>query len=277
MKKKLLIFFLCNFIFIGYSFAHGDLDERILKVTKEIKVAPDSAYLYLKRGKLYFQHEAFNNSIADLNTSKTLGYRTTEQTLLFAKSYFGLKTYEKAMTYCNEILSDDPKNVRAIKLIAQTHFEQGNFTRSAYTFEDLINYTNQSFPKNYVDASQAWESLNTKEGFKRATAIINNGIDKLGPLISLYSRLKDLAVKQKHYDSAIETQHQIIKLSPRKETAYYNLSELFLLNNSKEEALESLNLAKTHFNNLPTRLQNTSFMKELIENIKSKESQLKLN
>jgi len=277
MKKILLIFFLCNCIFIIPIFPHGDLDKRIIEITKEIKVAPDSAYLYLKRGKLFLQHEDFNKSIKDLKKSKSLGYQTIEQKLLFAKAYKNLGEYEMSIAFCKDILSKNPKNVRAIKLKAQIYFSQSNFYKSALAFENVIRYSNQSLPENYVEASQAWESLNTEEGFKRATSIIYKGINKLGPLMSLYSKLIDLAIKQKHYDSAIETQLQIIKLSPRKETAYYKLSDLYLLNNIPKNALESLNLAKAHFDKLPTRLQNTSFMKELIKNIKFKETQLQNN
>ncbi len=273
MKKMLLVFFLFNFIFISSIFSHGDIHERIVEVTKAIEVAPDSAYLYFKRGKLYYQHNSFKRSIADLDRSKVLGFVNVEQKLLFGKAYFGLKEYDKSMSFCDEILTDDPKNVRAIKLKARIYFEEGKFTNSALTFEELIQYSSQSFPDNYVDASKAWEALNNKEGFQRATAIINKGITKLGHLVSLYHRLIEMAVLQKDYFSAIDVQIKIIKLSPRKETAYYKLSELYVLNNNSEEAQASLNLAKEHYNNLPVRLQNTLHMKELIENIRSQETQ----
>jgi tetratricopeptide (TPR) repeat protein len=277
MKKMLLVFFLFNFIFISRSFAHGDIHERIVEVTKAIEVAPDSAYLYFKRGKLYYQHNSFKRSIADLDRSKVLGYETVEQKLLFGKAYFGLNAYAKAMSFCDELLMYDPKNVRAIKLKARIYFEEGKFTNSALAFEELIQYSNQSFPENYVDASRAWEALDTKEGFHRATVIIIRGIAKLGHLVSLNNRLIEMAVEQKDYASAIDVQIKIIKLSPRKETAYYKLYELYVLNNNPEEAIASLNLAKEHYNQLPVRLQNTLHMKELIENIRSQETQFQRN
>jgi tetratricopeptide (TPR) repeat protein len=274
MKKKLLIFFLCNFIFIGYSFAHGDLHERIVEVTKEIKVAPDSIYLYLKRGKLYYQHESYQKSINDLNTSKNLGYNSVEQKLLFAKAYFKLEDYKTSLSYSDNILFVDPENVHAHKIKAQTLLKLGKFYDSAESFEAVINYATQSFPQNYIDASMAWELLQNDEGNVRANSIIEKGIENLGDLISLYNRLIDLSIKQENYDFAIAKQYRVISLSPRKETAYYKLSELYLLNENPKKALENLNLAKEHYNNLPVRLQSTSFMKELIDNIKSKEAQL---
>ena len=53
--------------------AHGDLHKRILNVTEEIQKNPDSANLYFKRGKLYYQHNNYINSLKDFKYSK--GYR----------------------------------------------------------------------------------------------------------------------------------------------------------------------------------------------------------
>lgn len=274
MKKAIIIFFILNAVFIGQIFSHGDLGERIIAVSNEIKIAPDSAYLYVKRSKLYFQHEEYKRSIKDLDKSKILGYNSIEQKLLFAEVNLNLNAFEITLSYCEEILTNDPKNVRAIKVKAQTYLEQGQFQKSALAFEDVIHYSREKFPENYIDASRAWELLNDNLSYHRATEIVREGINKLGELISLYNRLIELAVKEKDYSAAIETQCIVIKLSPRKESAYYKLSELYLLNDNREKALVNLNLAKQHYNNLPARLQNTLYMNELIENIQSKEALL---
>ena len=277
MKKILLIFFLCNCVFIQHSFAHGDLEERILEVTQEIKIAPDSAYLFVKRGKLYYQHEEYKKSVIELEKSKDLGFNTIEQKLLFAKTYFKSEEYKTTLFYSENILSKDSENVHAHKIKAQTLLKLEKFYESAESFEAVINYATQSFPQNYIDASIAWELLNNDKGNLRANSIIEKGIENLGHLISLYNRLIDLLIKQKSYDVAITKQYRVISLSPRKESAYYKLSELYILNNNPKKALENLNLAKEHYNNLPVRLQQTSFMKELIDNIISKETQLQNN
>jgi len=277
MKKAVLIFIVLNSIFISQVFSHGDLGKRIVAVSNEIKIAPDSAYLYLKRAKLYFQHEEFNKSIKDLEKSESLGYDSIEQKLLFAKSNFSLMDFVTALSYCEDILKTEPNNVRAIKVKAETYLEQGNFQKSALAFEEVIRHSSENFPENYIDASNAWEMLNNDIGYQNATEIVQEGIEKLGNLISLYDRLIELAINAKDYNSAIEVQRKVITLSPRKESAYYKLSEIYVLNDNREQALASLNLAKQYFNELPIRLQNTQFMKELIENINSKQALLTSN
>ena len=275
MKKSLLFFFLFGTFFIPKIVAHGDLHERIVLVTKEIKVTPDSSYLYLKRAKLRYQHESYNKSISDLKKSKLLGYNSVEQKLLFAMDYFKLNDYQSTLLYTENILSQNAQNVHAIKIEAETNLKLENYCESAVSFEKIIEYATQSFPENYIDASTAWELLNTEEGFNQAISIIQKGIEKEGSLITLYNRLIDLAISHNDYNFAILKQLEVIKFSPRKETAYYKLNELYLIINERDKALESLKLAELHYNKLPSRTKNTSFMKDLIKKIISKKNELK--
>ena len=53
------------------------------------------------------------------------------------------------------------------------------------------------------------------------------------------------------------------------------LCELYVLNDDQNKAKESLELAKVHYNKLPLRIKNTSFMKALKENINAKNLELK--
>lgn len=273
MLKKV---FLCVSIFYSLCvFSHGDLEERILAVTEEIKTSPDSPYLYFKRGKLYFQHQEFKKSLKDFNQSKLLGYNCSEQDLLFARNYFRLNNFEKTLFHTNYILDTDKKNVRALKLKAKTLMNLDRFQESALTFELVVDYADESFPENYIDASLSWEALNTSHGLNRASKIIETGIEKLGNLISLFDRLIDISVDQKDYKKAIEIQFKMLNIVSRKERAYYKLTELYLIDNNPNMAIETVNLAKEHFYRLPLRIQNTSFMKKLLADILSKEILLK--
>ena len=277
LNKILLCILLLSLSLSNRTFAHGDLDERIVKVTEEIKQSQDSAYLYFKRGKLYFQHEEYTKSIQDLKESSKLGFQSTEQNLLFSKNYFRTERYTKALLFVDLIINEHPKSVLALKLKAQINLKLSNFRTAAEGFENVINYTSQAFPENYIDASVAWESLNNDEGYEKAASIVKKGITNLGELVSLQQRLIAIQLIQDDILSAIETQKRILELSHRKERAYYELSKLYMLNKENKLALESLNLAKLHFEDLPLRIQNTSFMKQLLDDIKSTETILQPN
>jgi tetratricopeptide (TPR) repeat protein len=110
---------LLTILIAGQSLAHGDLHEMIKKVSKEIKSSPDSAFLYLKRGELYFQHEDFEESIEDYTTCSKLGYNNPRLYFAFAKTYDRIENYNFALSYINKILIDNALNVKALRLKGQ--------------------------------------------------------------------------------------------------------------------------------------------------------------
>ena len=274
LKNALII---CLLFFTSNAAAnvfHGDLHERILKVSEEIKKQPDSAYLFFKRAKLYYQHEDYVNSLKDLEKSSHLGFNSLEQSFQYSKTLLKLENFSNSLYYAKKILGIQPNNVMAIQLIAQNYFEMGAFEKSALAYQDVITYSVDHLPENYVNASISWEMLDNKVGFENAEEIIRKGINDLGNLISLYNRLREIALNQKSYGKAIQIQEEIIDLVPRKEFAYFKLSELQQLNNDETSALHSLTQSKSYINKLPQRTKNTSFIKELEENIKKAEALL---
>ena len=215
MLRSILLFILFLFFLSGNINAHGDLHKRIKEVSEQIKNYPDSAYLYLKRGKLYLQHESYKKSLADLNKSQRLGYNSIEQELLFAKTHLKLEDYLKSINYSSGIIEKDPMNVRAIRLRALTYFEIGNFYQAANDYDDVLRFASEKIPENYIEAANAWELQKTEESNQRAIDILKTGIDKIGPIISLYDRILELYLDHQDHDAAILIQLEIIDLMDR--------------------------------------------------------------
>jgi tetratricopeptide (TPR) repeat protein len=257
------------------SYAHGDLHQRILEVTQEIESQPDSAFLYFKRGSLLFQHETYSESIDDLIISQSLKYTSRDQLFLFAKNYFQLGDYKKSGTYLKKILKQEPGNVNALKLKANIYSCQGRYVKAALTFEDVIVYSSQTFPKNYIDASIAWESAGDTKSMRRAYHILEKGIEDLGELVTLYVRLEELSLANENFDLAIAAHKNILSISNRKESPYYRLSELYLLDGDYEKAQGSLSLAEFHLDKLPQRIKNTAFIQDLKLKILNQKKELK--
>ena len=255
--------------------AHGDLHERILKTTKEIKISPDSAYLYFKRGKLYFHHEDYSLCLKDFQKSDSLGYQETMQDLLVARAFYKLKLYDKALETAQQILDKKPKNIHATKVVARITFEQENYREAAIAFEAVIENTIKTLPENYIDAASAWNLTASEEGYLRAIKILESGISQLGPLISFYDKIKEIALDRKDLEQAIASQKKILNLSNRKEFAYYELAMLNIKAGQSELALDHFQKAKTIYEQLAFRNQQSQAIKQL--KIKIEESIIRLN
>lgn len=257
--------------------AHGDLHERIQQTTKEIKAQPDSAFLYFKRGKLLFQHEEYDKCLSDLKQARRLGHSSVFQQLLFAKTYHQLEDYPLALTHVDSILANDPVHVIAMKIKARIYFDQQQYLPAATTYECVIEHAYRTFPENYLDASMAWELLRTAEGKFRSVAIIEQGIQKLGPLISLYDALRDLHLRYRDYDRAQAVQQQIIQFSHRKEQAYFKASEIYVLQGRYPEAAAHLRLARQAIDQLPEHARHTESIVTLARQIEERSAKLSVH
>ena len=242
---------------------HGDLHERIVQVTKEISKRPDSAFLFFKRGKLYFQHENFEASIADLDTAATLNYHGTICDLIYAKSYQQLNQSAKAMNHVDRILQKDSFNINALKIKGTLLLNQEKYETAANQFELVIEHARKRLPENYLLAANTWEFISSE----KAIVILNKGVKDLGPLFIFYDKLIDLYRKDSLFKEALNIHEKIINQAKRKEQAYYEAALTSLQMDNPRLAKKYLANASTAVEQLPARLKSTSKVMQLKKNI----------
>ena len=252
------IFFLTNTIY-----CHGDLHTRIKEVTVEIKNHPDSAYLYLKRGELWLQHDRYNKSIKDFKSCLKLGYNPIRLELKLAESYERKTKWKKSLAHLNNILTKDEKNVKAWRQKGSVFMKVGKYADAGFCFEKLIQLAGKTIPENYIDASVAWEKSNTLEHRQKSIQAIEKGIVDLGELIVFFKRLKNLYLKYEDYKMSLFYQTKIIEKSNRKERAYYDRALIHIAFKNKTKAKLDLDNSYQALNLLPKRIKNNQAMVEL--------------
>ena len=250
-------------------YGHGDLHERILATSQEIEAHPDSSFLYLKRGELYYQHIEYKKAIKDFKKCSSQGYVSTRLHLGYAKAYKGMGKLNKAKEALFTILFEDEEDVRALRLLGSVFFKMGRYEEAAKAFEKVIQFADKTFTENYLEASFAWEKVESPLGMENAMKVIRTGIYHLGELMVFYDRLVELALKNQDYAAALEYQNKLIDLSNRKERVYYQRAKIQLEKGDKIAAKEDLNLATQAIEKLPARLKNIKSIKELESDIQT--------
>lgn len=249
------------------QFEHGDLHERIMQVTKEISESPDSAFLFFKRGKLYFEHESFEASIADLDTAATLNYHGTICDLIYAKSYQQLNQSANAMRHVEQILQKDSFNINALKIKGTLFLEDEKYEAAADQFEIVIEHARKRLPENYLIAAKAWEGSTSEKSTEKAITILKKGIKDLGPLYIFHDKIISLYLKESLFKEALTIQEKIIDQAKRKEKPYYEAALISLQSGNLELAEDYLTKASTTIERLPLRIKNATTIKELKKNI----------
>ena len=254
--------------------AHGDLDVRIVKATEDISKDPENKDLYFHRGKLYYQHEEYQKGILDFNTAVEKGDSSELINLFKSKCFFELGDYASAETEIKNFFSKNAHHVVAHNLHAKILFKQGDFHESALKYEYVIQKTIRPLPENYIDAANSWQTLEDEYSIDYAVKILKDGIENLGPIISLQHHLISILTQNKRYEEAISFQINIIENLNRKESGYYALHEIYLQNGDKDGALKALKDAEVAWNQLPQRLKKNSAMITLKQNILDKTNNL---
>jgi predicted Zn-dependent protease len=263
--------FIISFLFYGVSiYAHGDLHKRILKVTEEISISPDSAFLYFKRGKLNYQHSNYISSLKDLKNSKKLGLNSIELKFLIARNYYHLKKFNDCKKSIKEILKEKPGEINSLKLLAALYFKKEKFKKSAQLYDEVIKNSQITYPEHYLYASKAWYASNTRYGIKRSQSVLKEGIEKIGDIVLLYNELISNYLDLQDFDSAEKYQEKVIDISNRKERAYLRLANIQIQQEKFKAAELSILKAEESYIKLPYRLRNAIFMREFYSELQKK-------
>jgi len=258
MTKEIL----CTLLLVGFwwtlGFSHGDLDIRIQQATQSIAAEPDNEELYFHRGKLYYQHEEYQKGIADFQTAQEKGFEGELVHLFLAKCYYSQKDYCKAESEVHIFYKINPDHVIAHNLYGKILYQKKAYAQSASEFQYVIDHSIQAKPENYINAANSWSALESESGDRQAIALLEKGLDDLGPVVSLQQKLISTLMDTKRYAQAIALQKSIIDTKNRKESAYYTLYEL---------TLASGNIAANAWNLLPQRIKRNSAMITLKQKI----------
>jgi len=264
MKSNTLFISLVLLVsFMTSSYAHGDLHERIVKMSEQIELHQDSASLYFERAKLYFYHEQFDLSITDLDSADQLGLDDPLKDLFYAKANQSLKNYTQTLQFTDKIIQADPINVNAIKIKAEVLFEQGNFLESAHAYERLLKTARRTLPENFLNAAKSWRQCSTPKDKDNAIDVLNRGMEELGTLPMFLKKKKDYYLEDKQYNKAYAVQIRIIENVQRKETALFQAAEIAMLKEDYVLAQSYIEKSEQAFYALPKRIQVNKAMQSL--------------
>lgn len=249
---------------------HGDLSVRISEKSKEIESHPENGLLYLQRGELYLQHEQSDSALVDFQHSLTLKPDTSAVYILLAEAYLNLDQYKKGMAAVDEFLKLEPDHLRGIHTRARLYETVGKLDAAARDFEYVLEKGDNTRPQDYVQLAELLDKLNPKDPTE-AISILNQGIEKLGDIISLQIKVYDLEKERRNFKSAHAMLDKMMEPLSRKERLMVEKADLYLLEGNPVEAAQYLVHAENAIAQLPTRLKNikaTTDLKQRIEQLK---------
>ncbi len=246
--------------------AHGDLDLRIAAATKAITAATNDAALYLARGELHREHKDWLAATADFDTAQRLSPSLPNIDFLRGRLLADADRLEEARATLDRHLLRQPQDGLAFIERARVSARQNLRTNAVADFSRGIQLVSEPQPEFYIERAQVFLADQKDEEALRS---LDEGIKRIGPVITLQTLALELELKRKYYDGALARLDTIIAQAARQERWLTQRGEILLQANRPADARRAFEQALVAIYKLPARLQTLQPMMTLKAHIQS--------
>lgn len=230
---------------------HGDLEQRILEKTNQIALNPFKAELYLERGELYNLHEEYSRARSDFSFCISHQHFSASVYLGMSTSLLYLNKPDSALIFVDQLLATEGNHLSALELKGTILFRLEKYCDAARVLEKLISNAQNPSPSLFLKTSENWELCNEEENQLRAIDVLKQGLKRTGDISSLQKQLILIFKKSGQYQEAIRIHTYMIDHSNLKIKPYYERALLYAELQTKDLAIEDLNKALVHLEQLP--------------------------
>ncbi len=239
----------CLVMLSSFAVAHEGLHEQITAVTAKIKRDPKNASLYLQRGELYRLHRDWARAAADYDRAERLRPDLKIVDLARGKMLFESGRFQRARVTLDRFLSRQPEHYEGLVTRARVLAKVGLRSDSIIDFSAALAKPQVPDPDLYIERARvtAGDDKRTDEALNG----LDEGIKRLGPLVTLQLTAIDLELHRHNYDAALARLDQVTSQSERKENWLVRRGEILKLAGREEEARAAFNAALVAIESLP--------------------------
>ncbi|MCI0744901.1 MAG: tetratricopeptide repeat protein [Verrucomicrobia subdivision 3 bacterium] len=259
--------FLLSLVAAGEALAHGDLHLQIAEVTRQIEKNPKNAELYLKRGELHRAHQEWDPAQADYDRALVLDPSLHVIDFTRGRMFLEANWPHSAKICLDRFLLRQTNHVEARVARARALVKLTKHLEAARDYTAAIQQSAAGRPELYIERAQALTEEGTNH-FGEALRGLDEGMQKLGTLVTLQLYAIDIELKQKKYDAALDRLEKVAAQSPRKETWLARRGEILQQAGRNPEARRAYEDALKAMASLPPARRNVPAMVELERRIK---------
>jgi tetratricopeptide (TPR) repeat protein len=212
----------------------GKLDEAVGFYTDALKLQPNSAHVYAKRGEALLRKNDPAAAIKDLQQAVKLdpGYSAAFSRLGFA--YNAINDYEKALEALNIAILLDPTSSEAYNTRGFAHNGKNEFEQGIKDFEKAIRL-NSNDARYYNNRGFAH---NGRHDYEKAIEDFNKAIQLDAGKAMFYNNRGVAYMRKKDFDKALEDFDKTLKIDSNFSSAYHNRGMALSGKGKHEKALE---------------------------------------
>jgi tetratricopeptide (TPR) repeat protein len=257
--KRFVIPFL---LVTALSVAHEDLSDQVKIVSKKIKLNPSDPSLYFERAELYRGDFHWALAEKDYLYTRKLSPGMKAVDLGLGLLYYDTKRWKESLQELSRFLKNTPDHVVARITRGRVLKILGNFPGAIEDYSIALKI--QPDPAVYIERARLLAAENKIE---EALSSLNEGIAKLGSVVTMELYAIELEVSSKRFESALDRLDRIMAQSERKEAWLVRRGEILRLAARDEEAKMAYRQALEAIQKLPAARRDTRYTKELQKKI----------
>lgn len=227
--------------------AHDGVPEQILAISGEIAVEPRRADLYLRRAELRRQVSQFDAARADLQRASMLDQALLGVDLVLARLERDQQHPSAAAAAATRHLAHDADHNEALLIRGRATAQIGKRRDGAADLTRAL--ARQPNPDVYLERA-AMMSVDPAD-LEEALGGLDEGIRRLGHLVTLELAAIDLERRLQHYDSALARVDRMAASTPRNEQWLARRGSLLEDAHRPSEALAAYRAALASIDTLP--------------------------
>lgn len=257
----------CLFFFCHTAFGHGGLDQRIIAKTAAILKTPKQASLYLERGFLYQQHEAWDKALADYLHAQQLGLTNKVLYFRMAELYLALGLVQSGLHCTQQYLAQDTLDVKIHHLRGELFYRANNYPAAITAFQYVLDKAHDVTPENYLTLAAVYLAKSPNQA-DSVLWVIEQGLERLGTKVFVLQEQKLYYLQHFEQTTATLQQYDVLLAQlTRKERWQYKKAHYLYEQGQYNQAKESLQMAQEAFEQLKAHQQQTKAMLRLLAKI----------
>lgn len=240
--------------------AHGPFHERIAAANERVARQPGNPEALLARGELYRQHGDHDAALADFAEVARVAPANDLVDLLRARTLVDAGRAHQALSHLDRYVARHPSSAAAFVERARAHEAVVARQAAADDWQRALDLMPAPTPDDYLRRMRAQLAAGRSEA---ALGGLDEGIARLGPIVSLQLPAIDLELEARRWDQALQRLDRLAAQAERKETHHQRRGEILLKAGRREEARKAFRAGLDAIAALPAGQRTTPAMVEL--------------
>jgi len=255
--------------------AHGDDLLLIEALTEELTKKPD-ADLFIRRGELYRHHQEWAKAEADLLAATKLDPSLTLIDFFRARVLLESGAPQRALPFIARYQKSAPDEPEGWYLHGEIAHTLGRSAEAAAHYADGIRRAPNPRPEHFLRRARILAGITPRDPVQ-VLAALDEGIARLGPVISLVDYAIELEVEANNLDAALVRIDRAMANLPRRERWLVRRGDLLVKAGRTPEAVAAYRSALAAIEELPERYRDTVPMGKLAADARASLQRLSSN